>query len=352
MAPESVKKTGAGPVYIRCVGIPVAVVGAGSFGTCLAVIAAQEHEVILWSRDPDLARLINAERRNPRYLPDVELPEPLRATADLGEALRGRELVLCAVPSHGLRRVMGRAAAHLDEGAILVSTVKGIEVETGMRMDQVFEDVLPPAHHPRLVFLSGPSFAREVAQGRPTAVTLACREEAYAVSVQSSLSRPWFRCYTSADVVGVLLGGALKNVIAIAVGICDGLDLGQNARAGLMTRGLAEMQRLGVAMGANPITFMGLSGVGDLILTCTGDLSRNRRVGLGLGQGRKLADILGEMSEVAEGVKTTEAVCRLADELGVDMPNSSMVRSVLRGEVGAQEAAELLVRRQLKSELD
>jgi glycerol-3-phosphate dehydrogenase (NAD(P)+) len=225
-------------------------------------------------------------------------------------------------------------------------------VEKGKRMDQVFEDVLPAVHHPRLVVLSGPSFAREVADRRPTAVTLACREEAYAVSVQSSLSRPWFRCYTSPDVVGVELGGALKNVIAIAVGICDGLGLGLNARAGLMTRGLAEMQRLGVRMGANPITFLGLSGVGDLILTCTGDLSRNRRVGLELGQGRKLADILGDMSQVAEGVKTTEAVCRLADELGVDMPNCRMVRSVLRAEVTAREAAELLVRRQLRSEMD
>jgi glycerol-3-phosphate dehydrogenase (NAD(P)+) len=276
----------------------------------------------------------------------------VRATADLGEALRGRELVICSVPSHGVREVMARAAPHLDEGAILVSTVKGIEVETGERMDEVLEHVLPPAHHARLVFLSGPSFAREVADGRPTAVALACREESYAVSVQASLSRPWFRCYTNDDVVGTEIGGALKNVIAIAVGICDGLDLGLNARAGLMTRGLAEIQRLGVKMGANPITFLGLSGMGDLILTCTGDLSRNRRVGLELGQGRKVEDILGDMTQVAEGVKTTEAVCRLADALDVDMPNSRMVRSVLRGEVSARESAELLIRRQLKSEFE
>jgi len=270
------------------VGMPVGVLGAGSFGTCLALLCARRHDVTIWARNPAIADAINRERRNPSYLGDVELPDTVRATADLCEALQERELVICAVPSHGVRDVMKRAAPHLSEESILVSTVKGIEVGTCMRMDQVFEEVLDPVHHPRLVFLSGPSFAREVADRRPTAVTLACREEAYAISVQESISCPWFRCYSTTDVIGVELGGALKNVIAIAVGICDGLGLGQNARAGVMTRGLHEITRLGVKLGAAPVTFLGLAGMGDLVLTCTGDLSRNRSVGLELGRGRDL----------------------------------------------------------------
>jgi glycerol-3-phosphate dehydrogenase (NAD(P)+) len=259
--------------------IPVGVLGAGSFGTCLAMLCARRHNVTIWARKQEIADAINRERRNPSYLTQARLPENVRATSDLAEALRDRELVICAVPSHGVREVMRQAATFFPEQALLVSTVKGIESGTWMRMDQVFEDVLDPVHHPRLVFLSGPSFAREVAEGRPTAVTLACREEAYAISVQESLSSPSFRCYSAADVIGVELGGALKNVIAIAIGISDGLGTGQNARAGLMTRGLREITRLGVAMGADPITFLGLAGMGDLVLTCTGDLSRGHERG-------------------------------------------------------------------------
>jgi glycerol-3-phosphate dehydrogenase (NAD(P)+) len=203
------------------------------------------------------------------------------------------------------------------------------------------------------VVLSGPSFAREVAGQLPTAVTLACREEAYAISVQTALSCPWFRCYTHDDVVGAEVGGALKNVVAIAVGMCDGLGRGLNARAGLMTRGLREMTRLGVELGANPLTFLGLSGMGDLILTCTGDLSRNRRVGLELARGRPLGEIVGGMShQVAEGVRTTEAVCALAERLGVEMPIASAVRSVLRGELAPEEAGRQLMTRQLRSEVE
>jgi glycerol-3-phosphate dehydrogenase (NAD(P)+) len=199
--------------------------------------------------------------------------------------------------------------------------------------------------------LSGPSFAREIAHHKPTVVTLACREEAYAISVQATLSCPWFRCYTHTDVIGVELGGALKNIIAIAVGMGDGQNQGYNSRAAIMTRGLAEITRLGVKLGADPTTFLGLSGMGDLVLTCTGDLSRNRRVGIALGQGQKLEDILEEMGEVAEGVETTRAVCRLAKRLGVDMPMANMVRQVLDGERTPEEAGKALMTRQLRSEI-
>ena len=329
---------------------PVAVLGAGSFGTCLAVQAARDHDVTLWARDPEMVEAIQRDRHNPRYLQDIELPSAIRATADLEDALRDRELVICAIPSHGLRDVMAQASKVMDPEAILVSTVKGIEVETGMLMHQVLEDVLDPEQHPRIAVLSGPSFAREVAEHKPTAITLACREEAYAISVQASLSAPWFRCYTHDDVIGVEVGGALKNVVAIAVGMCDGLGMGLNARAALMTRGLREISRLGECLGANPLTFQGLSGMGDLLLTCTGDLSRNRTVGFQLGQGESLDAIIGGMNQVAEGVRTTHAVCELARKLEVDMPIAQGVRAVLSGEVSPSEAGARVMARQLKSE--
>jgi glycerol-3-phosphate dehydrogenase (NAD(P)+) len=330
--------------------IPVGVLGSGSFGTCLALHCAREHDVTIWSRDAAIADAINRDRRNPRYLSDMRLPENIVATGDLEEALADRELVICAVPSHGVRDVLRRAAHFFPDHAVLVSTVKGIESDTLMRMDEVYEDVLEPSQHPRLVFLSGPSFAHEVAEGRPTAVTLACREEAYAISVQESLSSPTFRCYSATDVIGVELGGALKNVIAIAVGICDGLETGQNARAGLMTRGLREITRLGVAMGADPITFLGLTGMGDLVLTCTGDLSRNRHVGMELGRGRSLEEILAGMSEVAEGVRTTTAAVELARRHGVEMPIAEAVQAVLAGEIAPAEGGKRLMIRQLRPE--
>lgn len=332
--------------------VPVAVLGAGSFGTCLAVLCAREHDVTLWARDPAIAAAIARERRNPRYLTDIELPEAVRPTADLATALDGREIVICAVPSHGVRDVMTRAVPHLEPDAIVVSTVKGIEVETGLTMHQVLEEVLEPPFHPRITCLSGPSFAREVADRRPTVVTVAAREEAYAISVQTTLSCEWFRCYSHDDVIGVELGGALKNVIAIAVGMCDGIGLGQNARAAVMTRGLHEITRLGVRLGANPLTFQGLAGMGDLILTCTGDLSRNRSVGLELGRGRKLDDILRGMSQVAEGVRTTRAACALAARERIELPIAEMVRAVLDGEITPSEVVPSLMGRQLRSELE
>lgn len=330
--------------------IPVAVLGAGSFGTCLALLCAREHDVTIWARDADLAETINRDRKNPRFLSEFEIPPRVRATSDLEDALADRELVICAVPSHGVRDVMTAAAPNLPEQCIFVSTVKGIETDTCMRMDEVLRDVLDPVHHPRLTFLSGPAFAHEIARGRPSAVTVACKQEAYAISVQQSLSSASFRCYTATDVIGVELGGALKNVIAIAVGICDGLGYGLNARAAVMTRGLREITRLATAMGADPMTFLGLSGMGDLVLTCTGDLSRNRRVGLALGEGQKLDDIVSGMNEVAEGIRTTEAVSKLAIKHGVEMPIAEMVRDLIEGTVSAKEGAESLMNRQLKSE--
>ncbi len=336
--------------YIRAMSIPVCVIGAGSFGTCLAILCARHGDVTLWSRDEAVSQAINRDRHNPRYLSDAEIPETVRASSDLAQTVADKELVICAVPSHAVRDVMQQAAPHIAEGAILLSAVKGIEYETGMTMHQVLRDVLPEDHHVRIVCLSGPSFASEIAHRKPTVVTIASQDETYAISVQATLSCPWFRCYTSTDVIGVELGGALKNIIAIAVGIGDGQDQGHNSRAAIMTRGMAEITRLGMKMGANPTTFLGLSGMGDLILTCTADLSRNRRVGLGLGRGRKLGDILEEMGEVAEGVETTRAVCRLAARLKVDMPMASMVREVLDGELTPSDAGRLLMSRQLKSE--
>ncbi|MDH3519477.1 MAG: NAD(P)-dependent glycerol-3-phosphate dehydrogenase [Myxococcales bacterium] len=332
--------------------IPIGVLGAGSFGTCLALLCAREHDVALWARNPEIADAINREHRNPQYLSDVALPPQVRATADLSEALADQELVICAVPSHGVRDVMGRAARFLSEEAIVVSTVKGIEVGTWMLMHQVLEDVLGVGHQPRMVFLSGPSFAQEVAERRPTAVTLACAVESYAISVQESISTPWFRCYTHTDVVGTEVAGALKNVIAIAVGICDGLDLGQNARAALMTRGLRETSRLAVQLGADPMTALGLAGVGDLILTCTGDLSRNRRVGLELARGRELEEIVSGMKQVAEGVRTTRAACALAELHGVEMPICQGIRMLLDGELSPKDCVDYLMTRQLRNETE
>jgi len=328
----------------------VAVLGAGSFGTCLALLAARSHDVTLWARDAEMAAAMQRERRNPKYLSDFALPESLRVTGDLGDALEGRAFVICAIPSHGVREVMRAAGPLMAEDAIVVSTVKGIEVETSLLMHQVLAAVLPERLRARVVALSGPSFAREVAAGKPTAVTLACAEEAHAAAAQAALSSALFRGYTHKDVIGVEVGGALKNVVAIAVGMSDGLGTGLSARAALMTRGLHEIARLGIQLGADPLTFLGLSGMGDLILTCTGDLSRNRSVGLELARGRSLAEIVRGMNEVAEGVRTTYAACGLAAKLGMEMPIASGLKTVLDGKLTPAQAGRLLMARELKSE--
>ncbi len=333
--------------------VRASVLGAGSFATCLAMLLAKrDYHVRLWARDPKLAEAINRHHRNPRYLTEFRLPDEVRATSDLKEALSETELILSVVPSHAVRDVWSRAAPLVRSDALVVSASKGIEVGSGKLMSQVLEDVLPASAHERLVALSGPSFALEIAQGKPTAVSLASRNETYAIAAQSLLSSPLFRCYTNPDVMGVELGGALKNVIAIAVGIGDGLELGLNSRAALFTRGLAEMTRLGVKLGANPLTFLGLSGIGDLALTCTGDLSRNRRVGLELGRGSKVENVLDGLTQVAEGVGTTKSAYALGKEYDVDMPITEEVYTVLYEGKDCRLAVRDLTRRQLRSEYE
>ncbi len=314
------------------------------------MLCSRNGAVRLWTRNPSVADWIERKRNNPRHLSDIHLADNVQATADLKAAVQGAELVVIAVPSHSVRDVLGEAVRWIEPGAVVLCCAKGIEFETGLLMHQVLEEVLPIDHQPRIASLSGPSFAREIAEQSPTVVTVACREVAYAIAVQTTLSCPWFRCYSSEDMIGVEVGGALKNVVAIAVGMSDGMGMGTNARAALMTRGLAEITRLAVAMGGKPETLGGLSGMGDLVLTCTGDLSRNRRVGLGLGAGGELDAIVDEIGEVAEGIRTTRAACQLARRVGIELPIAEHVRQVLDGEISPEKAGEALMTRQLGSE--
>ncbi len=332
--------------------IRVGVIGAGAWGTALAhLMAAKGDEVRLWAFEPEVVAEINDHHENKTYLPDAELPDNLTATNDLAEALSDRELVLSVVPSHVVRSVLGQAAEHLPEGVPIVSASKGIENETLMTVSEVLEDVLPIVYHPMLAFLSGPSFAREVVKMMPTAVSVASRFERVAEKVQQLMASPYFRIYTTNDVTGVELGGALKNVIAIASGAAAGLGLGTNTSAALITRGLAEINRLAVKRGANPLTLAGLSGMGDLVLTCTGPLSRNRTVGEKLGQGMKLADVVRDMRQVAEGVKTAKSAHNLAEREAVEMPITDMVYRMLYEDLPAQEAVVGLMSRSLKREV-
>jgi glycerol-3-phosphate dehydrogenase (NAD(P)+) len=307
------------------------------------------HEVRMWSYESDVAEAINRDRRNP-YLPNVALPGGLRASTDIREAVTGAELVVSVSPSQVVRAVMTQAAPHIAPDAVVVSASKGIELDTLSRMDEVLTSVLGSGTAERLCVLSGPSFAAEVARREPTAVVVASGEEGVAAHIQAAFQTPWFRVYTNTDVLGVELGGALKNVIALAAGVISGLGLGHNATAGLITRGLAEMARLGVAMGARAATFYGLSGLGDLVLTCTGSLSRNRTVGQRLGQGESLEQILGEMSAVAEGVKTVGAVHELSRRYGVEMPISEQVHAIVTEGRSPREAMRVLMLRDPKPE--
>ncbi len=329
----------------------VAVVGAGAWGTALAHLMAHKgHQVRLWAFEPEVAQEIEEQHDNRSYLPGVALPDSLHATSSLAEALADGELVIVVVPSHVLRGVMAQAAPHLPERVPIVSATKGIENDTLMTTCEVLEDVLPMVYHPMLAFLSGPSFAREVAQMQPTAVSVASRFDKVAEQVQERMSSSYFRIYTTTDVAGVELGGALKNVIAIASGAASGMGLGYNATAALITRGLAEISRLAVERGANPLTLAGLSGMGDLVLTCTGALSRNRQVGQKLGQGMKLADIVRDMRQVAEGVKTARSAHHLAQREGVEMPITAMVYRMLYDDLPVPEAVVGLMSRRLKKE--
>jgi glycerol-3-phosphate dehydrogenase (NAD(P)+) len=330
----------------------IAIIGAGSWGTALAILAAQRgHAVRLWSHDAEIARAIGERRENAVYLPGFSIPPSVRATMSLEEALEGAEVVIGALPSHVCRAVYERLRPLLHPRLLFVSATKGIEVETQMRMSEVLREVLRDQFEPRIVVLSGPSFAREVARGDPTAVVAASYPLEYSQLVQRWLSGPSFRIYTSPDVVGVEVGGAVKNVIAIGAGVVTGLGWGSNSVAALITRGLAEMTRLVVALGGRAETMAGLAGVGDLVLTCTGQLSRNRQVGIELGRGRKLSEILATMRQVAEGVRTTRAVYRLAQRLGVEMPITASIHALLYEGHDPRDVAAALMERPLKREI-
>ena len=326
------------------------VVGAGAWGTALAkVLAEAGHDVRIWSYEAEVADSINRHHENP-YLAGVVLPAGLRADPDLASAVSGAELVVSVSPSQVVRGVMGAAAPHLAPGARIVSASKGVEHDTMLRMDEVLSEVLPGPFMERFCVLSGPSFAKEVAAGAPTAVVAASRDEETAEAVQRAFQTPWFRVYTNLDVVGVELGGALKNVIALAAGMAAGLGFGHNTAAALMTRGLAEMTRLGLALGARQATFYGLAGMGDLVLTCTGSLSRNRTVGFRLGQGESLQEILDDMTAVAEGVRTAAGVRELARRHGVEMPITEQVYAIVEEGRSPEAALRALMERDPKPE--
>jgi glycerol-3-phosphate dehydrogenase (NAD(P)+) len=325
------------------------VLGGGSWGTALAVqLARQGHETRLWDRNADRCDTINREHRNPRYLKEIRLPESLRATPDLDAATAHAELLVPVVPSHALRDVLVQCRPHLRDPWICTAT-KGIEDDTLETMFDVTAHATGLGE--RTSVLYGPSFALEVAQGLPTAVVIAGPDAASAVAAEA-FHGDLFRTYHTEDTVGVCVGGSIKNVLAIACGVSDGLGLGSNARAGIITRGLAEITRLAVAMGANPLTLMGLAGIGDLVLTCTGNLSRNRRVGLALGQGKSLPAILEELGEVAEGVTTASSAHKLAMKLGVEMPITHQVFAMLHENKPAVAALMDLMGRQRRAERD
>lgn len=324
----------------------VAVVGGGAWGTAIgSVLAKNGHDVTLWAREPEVVDGINQACRNPVFLPDVELPRSLSATADLVEAVRGRAYLVNVVPAQFVRDVWSGVSQEVADGAVVVSASKGIETTTLERMDEVLADVLGVQAMQRFTVLSGPSFALEVAREAPTLVVAASRDAGAAESVQRLFQNRFFRVYTNEDVIGVELGGALKNVMAVAAGVAAGLGFGHNTMAALITRGLAEMTRLGVAMGARRETFAGLAGMGDLVLTCTGDLSRNRTVGYRLGRGETLEEILGPMRSVAEGVKTVQAVRVLAERNGVEMPIAEEVHAMLMEGRPPREALDNLMSR-------
>jgi glycerol-3-phosphate dehydrogenase (NAD(P)+) len=326
----------------------VAVLGGGSWGTTLAdLLARRGHAVRLWAHEPEVVAAINDRHENPVFLPGCELAHSVVAIPDAATAARGAEVIVTVAPSHVLRRVVEQARPGIGPRALVVSATKGIEPTSLKLMSAVLEEVLPA--HP-VTAISGPSFALEVFQQQPTAVVAASRDEATARAVQGVFATPRFRVYSSADVIGVELAGALKNVIAIAAGILEGLGLGNNPRAALITRGLAEMTRLGVAMGADPLTFAGLAGMGDLILTTTGTLSRNRSLGVALARGQTLADYTAAHRTVAEGVNTARGALALAEQVGTELPICAQVSSILFEDKPPRQAVEALMERTLKSE--
>jgi glycerol-3-phosphate dehydrogenase (NAD(P)+) len=328
----------------------IAILGAGSWGTALAIVlsrAHRKHDISLWVRDPDLAESLQRDRLNPTYLPGRQVSPDTHITCKFAEALDSADIVLGAIPTAYARTVYSAAAPHIAPGSVMVSASKGLEPATHQRMSQVISRLWSRT---RLAILSGPSFAAEAAAGQPTAVVIAANDAALAAELQQEFAAPNFRLYTNDDVLGVELAGAMKNVIAIAAGVCEGLGLGSNPLAALITRGLAEMSRLAASLGARPETLTGLAGLGDLVLTCTGALSRNRQVGIELGKGRPLPQILAGMKMVAEGVGTTAALLDLAREAGVELPITEQVDAILHRGKAPRDAIRDIMDRPLKRE--
>src|SRR5574342_127496 len=326
------------------------VLGAGSWGTALAsLLASKGYNVTAWDKDHAVIDDIAKNHRNERYLPGVALPPTLLASPDIARALEGAELLVVAVPSHAVRQVIIEAKRHVHSGTPIVCVAKGIELETLMTMSEGIEDVLPVPLHPYIAILSGPSFAKEVAKGLPSAVTVAARWERIAKQVQDAFHTKNFRPYTSADVVGCEVGGCVKNVVAIAAGMSDGFGFGANALAALITRGLAEITRLAVRKGANPLTLSGLAGLGDLVLTCSSELPRNRTVRFGIGQGKTAEQVQKELGQVAEGVRNARSVHDLAARLGVDMPISTAIYRMLHEGMPAKAVVGDLLGRETRS---
>jgi len=331
----------------------IGVVGAGSWGSTLAHLLAEEgYAVDLWAYEPELVEIIQHQHENTIYLPGFQLSSHIHPSDSLEHVVKEKGLLVMAIPSHVYRSVAEKILEYLPDRMTILSVTKGIENDTLLTMSAVWRDILPPSNGIELATLAGPSFAVEVMQKVPTAVTVASHSLETARWLQRIFHTHYFRAYSSRDEIGVELAGAIKNVIAIAAGICDGLGFGHNARAALITRGLSEISRLGLKMGADPLTFSGLSGMGDLVLTCTGDLSRNRTVGLKLGQGKGLKEILDEMRMVAEGVKTTKSVYQLSQREQTDMPISKNVYEILYQGKPCLSAVQELMTRSLKDELE
>ena len=327
----------------------IAVLGAGSWGTALAALMARHgHAVTLWGRDAKVAAAIDQQHENTRYLPGIPLPDNLRATTDLAASLQNADLVLVVVPSHAFTETLRQLAPLRPASAGVAWATKGFEPGSGRFLHEVAEDILGPSVP--LAVVTGPSFAKEVTLGLPTAVTVHGDDAEFTQQVADVLHGPAFRAYTGNDMLGAELGGAMKNVLAVATGVADGMQLGLNARAGLITRGLNEMLRLAAAIGGRPETLMGLAGLGDLVLTSTGDLSRNRRLGLALGRGQSLPDAVREIGQVVESVQTADEVMRQADRHGIDLPISSAVRAVLHGDLSPAEGLQQLLAREQKPE--
>ncbi len=332
--------------------VRIGVIGAGSWGTALAnLLAGKDYPVDLWAYEPAVRESIERKHENKMFLPGIKLSEKIVASNDLAAVVSKKDMVLYVVPSHVMREVSIQAAPHIDDDAVAVTASKGIENKTHLTMTGVLKETLSRALLGRISAISGPSFAAEVAKQLPTVVTVASADPKVAADLQQIFVTPFFRVYTNDDVIGVELGGAIKNVIAIATGIVDGLGLGLNARAALITRGLTEIRRLGIKLGANPHTFAGLAGMGDLLLTCTGSLSRNHTVGQKIGEGKSLTEILAEMNMVAEGVKTSKSVYNLSRKLGVEMPICHAVYGVLYENLSTAHAISRLMTRELKDEM-